>query len=123
METARSEQLAPLVALLPEQLKRLPPMRVGTQAEEETLMELRAQVLRVSEMLSSSKGFDPSAMEPLTQALQQPAARSFIEAVITGVGQRVTARLIKELLGNSSSASGGGNGSGAAANPAPASAR
>ena len=87
-------------------------------------MELRAQVLRVSEMLSSSKGFDPSAMEPLTQALQQPAARSFIEAVITGVGQRVTARLIKELLGNSSSASGGGgNGSGAAANPAAASAR
>ena len=123
VETARSEQLAPLVALLPEQLKRLPPMRVGTQAEEETLMELRAQVLRVSEMLSSSKGFDPSAMEPLTQALQQPAARSFIEAVITGVGQRVTARLIKELLGNSSSASGGGNGSGAAANPAAASAR
>jgi predicted unusual protein kinase regulating ubiquinone biosynthesis (AarF/ABC1/UbiB family) len=123
VETARSEQLAPLVALLPEQLKRLPPMRVGTQAEEETLMELRAQVLRVSEMLSSSKGFDPSAMEPLTQALQQPAARSFIEAVITGVGQRVTARLIKELLGNSSSASGGGSGSGAAANPAAASAR
>ena len=123
VETARSEQLAPLVALLPEQLKRLPPMRVGSDTEEEELMALRAQVLRVSEMLSSSKGFDPSAMEPLTQALQQPAARSFIEAVITGVGTRVTARLIKELLGDSSSASNGGGGKGAAPNPTAAAAR
>ena len=123
VETARSEQLAPLVALLPEQLKRLPPMRVGSDTEEEELMALRAQVLKVSEMLSSSKGFDPSAMEPLAQALQQPAARSFIEAVITGVGTRVTARLIKELLGDSSSASNGGGGKGAAPNPTAAAAR
>ena len=123
VETARSEQLAPLVALLPEQLKRLPPMRVGSDTEEEELMALRAQVLRVSEMLSSSKGFDPSAMEPLAQALQQPAARSFIEAVITGVGTRVTARLIKELLGDSSSASNGGGGKGAEPNPTAAAAR
>ena len=86
-------------------------------------MALRAQVLRVSEMLSSSKGFDPSAMEPLTQALQQPAARSFIEAVITGVGARVTARLIKELLGDSSSASNGGGRNGEAPNPTAAAAR
>lgn len=62
------------------------------------MMELRDQVLRVTAMLSNSKGFDPSAMQPLTDALQQPAARRFIENVISGVAQRVTARVLKEVL-------------------------
>ena len=100
VEAARSDQLAPVVALLPEQLKRLPPIRVGTEDEERAMMELRDQVLRVTAMLSNSKGFDPSAMQPLTDALQQPAARQFIENVISGVAQRVTARVLKEVLGD-----------------------
>ena len=100
VEAARSDQLAPVVALLPEQLKRLPPIRVGTEDEERAMMELRDQVLRVTAMLSNSKGFDPSAMQPLTDALQQPAARQFIENVVSGVAQRVTARVLKEVLGD-----------------------
>ena len=48
VEAARSEQLAPVVALLPEQLKRLPPIKVGSPEEEARMMELRTQVLRVS---------------------------------------------------------------------------
>ena len=99
MVAARSDQLAPLVALLPEQLRRLPPIKVGTAEEERRMMELRDQVIRVTELLSSSKGFDPSALTPLTEALRQsPAARSFIEAVVGGVVQRVTARVLKEVL-------------------------
>ena len=63
------------------------------------MMELRDQVMRVTELLSSSKGFDPSALTPFTEALRQsPAARSFIEAVVGGVVQRVTARVLKEVL-------------------------
>ena len=46
VEAARSDQLAPVVALLPEQLKRLPPIRVGTEDEERAMMELRDQVLQ-----------------------------------------------------------------------------
>jgi predicted unusual protein kinase regulating ubiquinone biosynthesis (AarF/ABC1/UbiB family) len=95
----RSDQLAPIVALLPAQLRRLPPIKVGSAKEEQQMMELREQVMRVSQLLSSSKGFDPSALTPFTEALRQsPAARSFVEAVVSGVVQRVTARVIKELL-------------------------
>jgi hypothetical protein len=95
-------------------------------------------VFRVTDLLSSSKGFDPSALTPLTvgqcrlksvethvecawshrlkvtydklllsfafkinlrrymtDALRQPAARSFIQGVVGGVVQRVTARVLK----------------------------
>ena len=99
MVAARSDQLAPVVALLPEQLRRLPPIKVGTAEEERVMMELRDQVMRVTDLLSSSKGFDPSALTPFTEALRQsPSARSFIEAVVGGVVQRVTARVLKEVL-------------------------
>tara|TARA_B110000977_G_scaffold194902_1_gene272375 strand:- start:9084 stop:11093 length:2010 start_codon:yes stop_codon:yes gene_type:complete len=105
VEVVRSEQLAPLVQLLPEQLKRLPPIKVGSPAEEEKMMELRTQVLRVTEMLSNSKGFDPNSLAPLTDALQTPAARRFVETVVSGVAQRITARVLRELLGEESEAS------------------
>ena len=98
VEAARSEQLAPVVALLPEQLRRLPPISAGTPSEEMEMMALREQVLRVVAMLSNSKGFDPSATQPLTDALQQPAARRFVENVVQGVVSRITARVLKELL-------------------------
>jgi predicted unusual protein kinase regulating ubiquinone biosynthesis (AarF/ABC1/UbiB family) len=113
LETARSEQFAPLVNLLPEQLKRLPPIQVGSQEEEARMMELRTQVLRVTEMLSSSKGFDPTSLQPLTEALRKPAARRFVETVVSGVAQRVTARFLRELLGQETV-----KGSGAAASTA-----
>ena len=106
VEAARSEQLAPVVALLPEQLKRLPPIKVGSPQEEARMMELRTQVLRVTEMLSSSKGFDPNALQPLTDALQTPAARRFVETVVSGVAQRVTARFLRELLGEEQATAG-----------------
>ena len=66
-------------------------------------------------MLSSSKGFDPSAMEP-PQALQQPAARSFIEAVITEWA-RASPPGSSRSCWDSSSASNGGGGKGAEPNP------
>ena len=104
VEAARSEQLAPVVALLPEQLRRLPPISAGTPSEEMEMMALREQVLRVVAMLSNSKGFDPSATQPLTDALQQPAARRFVENVVQGVVSRITARVLKELLAETPSA-------------------
>ena len=70
------------------------------------MMELRTQVLRVTTMLSSSKGFDPAALQPLTDALQTPAARRFVETVVSGVAQRVTARVLRELLGEEKTAAG-----------------
>jgi len=112
MLAARSDQLAPIVALLPEALRRLPPIRVGTPEEEAKLMELRDQVLRVTQLLSSSKGFDTSALTPLTEALRQPAARSFIEAVVGGVAQRMTARVLKEVLRAPDAAAAGAAGTG-----------
>ena len=101
MEVARSTQLAPIVALLPEQLKRLPPIKVGSPEEEQRMMALREQVLKVYGMLQSSKGFEtgPNATAPITDALQTPAARRFVETVVSGVVQRITARVLRELLG------------------------
>lgn len=101
VEVARSTQLAPIVALLPEQLKRLPPIKVGSPEEEQRMMALREQVLKVYGMLQSSKGFEtgPNATAPITDALQTPAARRFVETVVSGVVQRITARVLRELLG------------------------
>ena len=96
MVAARSDQLAPVVALLPEQLRHLPPIKVGTAEEEKQMMELRDQVMRVTELLSSSKGFDPSAW-PFTERSGNLPPRG-IEAVVGGVVQRVTARVLKEVL-------------------------
>jgi predicted unusual protein kinase regulating ubiquinone biosynthesis (AarF/ABC1/UbiB family) len=112
LEAARSDQLAPLVNLLPDPLRRLPPVKIGTADEEAKLFALRDQVLRIVNMLSSSKGFDPTALEPFTEALRSsPAARSFVEAVVSGVVQRVTARVLREFLtpttGEGSSAAAG----------------
>ena len=87
-------------------------MKIGTADEEAKLFALRDQVLRIVNMLSSSKGFDPTALEPFTEALRSsPAARSFVEAVVSGVVQRVTARVLREFLtpttGEGSSAAAG----------------
>ena len=41
-----------------------------SEEEEKAIMELRGQVLRVWTLLSSSKGFDPSVLEPLLQIVQ-----------------------------------------------------
>jgi hypothetical protein len=41
----------------------------------------------------------------LTDALQTPAARRFVETVVSGVAQRITARVLRELLGEESEAS------------------
>ena len=59
VEAARSEQLAPVVALLPEQLKRLPPIKVGSPEEEARMMELRTQVLRVDDDALLQQGLRP----------------------------------------------------------------
>ena len=105
VEAARSEQLAPVVALLPEQLKRLPPIKVGSPEEEARMMELRTQVLRVTTMLSSSKGWTPPRSSPHGRA-PDPAARRLVETVVSGVAQRVTARVLRELLGEEKTAAG-----------------
>lgn len=131
MVAARSDQLAPVVALLPEPLRRLPPIKVGTPEDEKQMMKLRDQVIRVTELLSSSKGFDPSALTPFAEALRKsPAARSFVEAVVGGVVQRVTARVLKEVLQptpeqqrQSGAGAGTGGGGGAEAAAAAAAAR
>ena len=76
-----------------------PPIKVGSPEEEARMMELRTQVLRVTTGSPPDKS-DPAALQHfLTHALQTPAARRFVETVVSGVAQRVTARVLRELLG------------------------
>ncbi|KAI5641855.1 hypothetical protein M9H77_00079 [Catharanthus roseus] len=67
-------------------------------AEQESMMELRAQVIRVWELLRSSRNFDPALLQPILQVLQEPEARSLGGRVFGGITQRLAARLLQQIL-------------------------
>ncbi|GAB4837613.1 Protein ACTIVITY OF BC1 COMPLEX KINASE 3, chloroplastic [Ancistrocladus abbreviatus] len=51
------------------------PLLISSE-EQESMMELRGQVLRIWGLLQSSRNFDPSLLQPILQILQQAEARS-----------------------------------------------
>ncbi|XP_042017040.1 protein ACTIVITY OF BC1 COMPLEX KINASE 3, chloroplastic-like [Salvia splendens] len=69
-----------------------------SSAEQESMMELRAQVFRIWELLRSSDNFDPSILQPILQVLQEPEARQLGGRVVGGITQRLAARLLQQVL-------------------------
>ncbi|KAF3525451.1 hypothetical protein F2Q69_00049934 [Brassica cretica] len=67
-------------------------------AELESTLELRDQVSRIWSLLQSSESFDPAIFQPIVQVLQQPEARRLGGRVAGGVGQRLAARFLQQLL-------------------------
>jgi len=98
MDSAKSDALAPIVNALPEQLKALPPLTMGSASQEAKLLKKREEVLRIVELYSSSKGFDPQALRPFTDAFQQPSASVFVQHVAAGLAERIAARVVNVFL-------------------------
>ncbi|XP_057781177.1 protein ACTIVITY OF BC1 COMPLEX KINASE 3, chloroplastic [Salvia miltiorrhiza] len=71
---------------------------VMNSTEQESMMELRAQVFRIWELLRSSDNFDPSIFQPIVQVLQEPEARQLGGRVVGGITQRLAARLLQQVL-------------------------
>ncbi|GAV77587.1 ABC1 domain-containing protein [Cephalotus follicularis] len=71
---------------------------VMSETELESMMELRAQVIRIWVLLRSSENFDPALLQPILQVLQQPEARILGGRVIGGITQRMAARLLQQVL-------------------------
>ncbi|KAL7124435.1 hypothetical protein ABFS83_14G048300 [Erythranthe nasuta] len=71
---------------------------VMKSAEQESMLELRAQVLGIWELLRSSESFDPSIFLPILQVLQEPEARVLGGRVVGGITQRLAARLLQQVL-------------------------
>ncbi|KAK4338811.1 hypothetical protein RND71_040273 [Anisodus tanguticus] len=67
-------------------------------AEQQSLMELRAQVIKIWGLLRSSENFDPNLLQPILQVLQEPEARSIGGRVVGGISQRLAARLLQQVL-------------------------
>lgn len=66
--------------------------------EQESMVELRDQVLRIWRLLQSSENFDPTLLQPIVQVLQQPEARSFGGRIFSGITQRLAARMLQQVL-------------------------
>ncbi|XP_023530918.1 protein ACTIVITY OF BC1 COMPLEX KINASE 3, chloroplastic [Cucurbita pepo subsp. pepo] len=66
--------------------------------EQESMIELRDQVLRIWRLLQSSENFDPALLQPIVQVLQQPEARSLGGRIFSGITQRLAARLLQQVL-------------------------
>ncbi|KAK3028979.1 hypothetical protein RJ639_038182 [Escallonia herrerae] len=69
-----------------------------SDAERESVMELRDQVYRIWGLLQSSENFDPTILQPILQVLQEPEARSIGGRVFGGISQRLAARLLQQVL-------------------------
>lgn len=69
-----------------------------SDAEWESMMELRQQVFRIWGLLQSSDNFDPTILQPILQVLQEPEARSLGGRVFGGITQRLAARLLQQVL-------------------------
>jgi len=104
LDSAKSDSLAPIVNALPDQLRKLPPLAVGDAKQEARLMAKRDQVLRIVEMFSSSKGFDPQTLAPFSEALRQPSATLFVQNVAAGLAERIAARFVNVILLNQDAA-------------------
>ncbi|KAL7589689.1 protein ACTIVITY OF BC1 COMPLEX KINASE 3, chloroplastic [Lactuca sativa] len=69
-----------------------------SEAEMESMLELREQVLRIWGLLRASDNFDPSVLQPIIQVLQEPEARNLGGRVFGGITQRLAARLLQQVL-------------------------
>ena len=99
MEQGRSAEAQRFLDALPPALRGLPSVGFSDAREEEELMELRERVLRVWELLSTSRGFDSqSSMEPVVAVLQEPRTQDFLNAVAQGVAQRLAARSVRSFF-------------------------
>ncbi|GAB2300490.1 Protein ACTIVITY OF BC1 COMPLEX KINASE 3, chloroplastic [Dionaea muscipula] len=74
------------------------PLLVSSE-EQESLVELRAQVLRIWELMQSSNNFDPSVLQPILQILQEEEARNLGNRVVGGIARRLAARFLQQVLG------------------------
>eukprot|EP00249_Psilotum_nudum_P020737 c27825_g1_i2 orf=355-2685(-) len=63
-----------------------------------TMLNLRAQVLRVWGYLQSSSDFDPALLQPVVEVLKQPGAQAMGGQLLYGLTQRLTARLLQQVL-------------------------
>lgn len=66
--------------------------------EQESMMELRARVLRIWGLLQSARNFDPSMLQPILQILEQGEVRSLGGRVVGGIAQRLAARFLQQIL-------------------------
>ncbi|KAK7349680.1 hypothetical protein VNO77_07244 [Canavalia gladiata] len=73
------------------------PLRIS-ETEMQSMIELRAQVIRIWGLLRSSNDFDPAVLLPILQVLQQPEARRLGRHVVGGITQRLAARLLQQVL-------------------------
>lgn len=71
---------------------------VMNSAEQEAMLDLRAQVFRIWSLLRSSDNFDPTILQPILQVLQEPGARNLGGRVVGGITQRLAARLLQQVL-------------------------
>lgn len=69
-----------------------------SDSELGSMLELRDQVYRIWALLRSSDSFDPAILQPISEVLQQPEARSLGGRVVGGITQRLAARLLQQLL-------------------------
>lgn len=69
-----------------------------SSTEQQSMMELRGQVLRVWALLQSSNNFDASLLQPILQILQQGEARDLGGRVLGGIAQRLAARFLQQVL-------------------------
>ncbi|KAL9242110.1 hypothetical protein vseg_016143 [Gypsophila vaccaria] len=69
-----------------------------SDAEQQSMLELRGQVVRVWGLLQSSNNFDPSLLQPILQILQQGEARELGGRVLGGIAQRLAARFLQQIL-------------------------
>lgn len=69
-----------------------------TDAEMDSVMELRQQVLRIWGLLRSSDNIDPTILQPILQVLQEPEARNLGGRVFGGITQRLAARMLQQVL-------------------------
>ncbi|XP_042408847.1 protein ACTIVITY OF BC1 COMPLEX KINASE 3, chloroplastic-like [Zingiber officinale] len=69
-----------------------------SDGEQARMLELRDRVLRVWSLLRSSDSFDPSLLQPLVQVLEEREARNLGGRIFGGVTQRLSARLLQQVL-------------------------
>lgn len=73
------------------------PLRMK-ESDLSTMLALREQILRIWNLLRTSDGFNPASLQPVVQVLQQPEAQAIGGQVISGVSQRLAARLLQQVL-------------------------
>ncbi|MCL7027311.1 hypothetical protein MKW94_028224 [Papaver nudicaule] len=88
---------------IPEFLRNLIPNGTGVglamnSTEQQSILQLRDQVLRIWALLQTSESFNPAMLQPIVQILQEREARDFGGRVVGGTTQRLAARLLQQVL-------------------------